>query len=92
VFFGRFSASGKGSSKTRETNLSTLSKTSPGNLFSGDFFPGGFLLLPFLSAFFVALVKRLSVRGTQKRNVFFYGVVRVISCRFFLISFLGVSR
>jgi hypothetical protein len=54
---------GKGSSKTREKKLSTFPKKSPGNFFLGDFF-----LTSFPFDFFVALVKRLSVRGTQKRD------------------------
>jgi hypothetical protein len=54
VRFGAFL--GKGSSKTREKNC------------TGEiFFAGGFsTFFPF--DFFVALVKRLSVRGTQKRD------------------------
>ena len=39
-----------------------------GGIFLGDFFSGGFFLTPFPFDFFVALVKRLSVRGTQKRD------------------------
>jgi hypothetical protein len=55
---------GKGSSKTQEKFLSTFQKKSPGKYFFG----GGFFQLLFLSIFVVALVKRLSVRGTQKRD------------------------
>jgi hypothetical protein len=52
---------GKGSSKTREQQ-----KNHRGNIFSG----GGFFFFRFFFPFdfFVALVKRLSVRGTQKRD------------------------
>jgi hypothetical protein len=42
----------KGSSKTRETNLSAFPNNSQGkHFFGGDFFPGGFVLLLFLSTF-----------------------------------------
>jgi hypothetical protein len=60
---------GKGSSKTREKKLSTFQKKSPGKYFFGrNFFSGCFFLTSFPFDFFVALVKRLSVRGTQKRD------------------------
>jgi hypothetical protein len=61
---------GKGSSKTRENKMSTFQKKNHrGNIFSGgNFFLGDFFLTPFPFDFFVALVKRLSVRGTQKRD------------------------
>jgi hypothetical protein len=54
---------GKGSSKTREHKLNPFQKNQRGNIFSG-----GFFLTSFSFDFFVALVKRLSVRGTQKRD------------------------
>jgi hypothetical protein len=60
---------GKGSSKTREKKLSTFQKQLPGKyFFGGDFFSGEFFLTPFPFDFLVALVKHLSVRGTQKRD------------------------
>jgi hypothetical protein len=44
--------------------------------------------------FLVALVKRLSVRGTQRRDKKYCGVVRLIffPLPIFFIAFLGVSR
>ena len=69
---------GKGSSKTREKNC------------TGEiFFAGGFsTFFPF--DFFVALVKRLSVRGTQKRDKKVLGGRASIffpPYRFFLVRF-----
>jgi hypothetical protein len=63
------SGKAKGSSKTREKKLSAFQKNSPGKYFFGGgiFFPGGFFDF-FSFEFFVALVKRLSVRETQKRD------------------------
>jgi len=60
----------QGGSKTRETFFECVSKKIAGEIFirGGIFFPGGFFLLLFLSIFVVALVKRLSVRGTQRRD------------------------
>jgi hypothetical protein len=63
---------GKGSSKTREKQLGLIEcvskKIHRGNIFRGGFFfPGGFLTF-FSFDFFVALLKHLSVRGTQKRD------------------------
>jgi hypothetical protein len=59
---------GKGSSKTRGTQLSAFPKSSRGKYFFG----GGVVWVDFFSLFFfrffIALVKRLSVRGTQKRD------------------------
>jgi hypothetical protein len=49
---------------TRKKN-EYVSKKITGEIFLGDFF---LLLTPFPFDFFVALVKRLSVRGTQKRD------------------------
>jgi hypothetical protein len=62
---------GKGSLKTREKDLSlsTCQKKSPGKyFFKGGFFSGWIFPTSFSFDFFVALVKRLSVRGTQKRD------------------------
>jgi hypothetical protein len=60
---------GKGSSKTREKKIVSFKKNHRGNIFSGGiFFLDDFFKLLFLSIFVVALVKRLSVRGTQKRD------------------------
>jgi hypothetical protein len=56
---------GKGSSKTREKKLSTKKNTGE-IIFRGEFFSGGIYLTPFPFGFVVALVKGLSVRGTQK--------------------------
>jgi hypothetical protein len=59
---------GKGSSKTREKKLS-LKKNHRGNIFSGG--RNFFWVICFNSFsfdFFVALDKRLSVKGTQKRD------------------------
>jgi hypothetical protein len=81
---------GKGSSKTREKKLSAFQKKSP-----GDFFAGCFVLTFFPFDFFVALGKRLSVRGTQKRDE---KVLRGRAFnfpppyRFCFRAFLGVSR
>jgi hypothetical protein len=81
-----------------------ISKKKPGNIFSGGGrgVPGGFFLLFFLSAFFVALVKRLSVRGTRKRDkkcvtgscVHFFPLVIVRQAELvdFFIAVVGVSR
>jgi hypothetical protein len=59
----------KGSSKTRFLLLVRSRKFHPREILfrGGIFFPGGFFSF-FSFDFFVALVKRLSVRGTQKRN------------------------
>jgi hypothetical protein len=43
-------------------------KNHRGNIFQVFFSPGGFLFTFFIRLFVVALVKRLSVRGTQKRE------------------------
>jgi hypothetical protein len=66
VRFGAFL--GQGSSKTRK-QLSTFLKNTGGIFFRGGFFfRVDFFYFFFLSTFLVALVKRLSVRGTQKRD------------------------
>jgi hypothetical protein len=73
IFLVRFWAFlGKESSKTREKELSTFQKKNRGNIFSGaDFFLGDFFnsfIFHLFIEFLVALVKHLSVRGTQKRD------------------------
>jgi hypothetical protein len=56
----------QGSSKTRGKQNGYVSKKALGVLFSGGFFFHEGLFFPL--DFFIALVKRLSVRGTQKRD------------------------
>jgi hypothetical protein len=65
LFFSAFlGVSRQGSSKTREEKIEYVSKKkSPGKYLFGCFF-----LTSFPFDFFVALVKRLSVRGTQRRD------------------------
>jgi hypothetical protein len=62
--FGRFSAR---EVRKHENLFFQFKKKSPGNIFS-IFFPGDLFLTSFSFVFFVALVKRLSVRGTQRRD------------------------
>jgi hypothetical protein len=60
--------------------MSTFQKKIAGEIFFRvEFFLGDFFLTPFPFDFFVALVKRLSVRGPLKNVIKkFYGVVRLI--------------
>jgi hypothetical protein len=70
-------------------------KFTTGNIFSGEDFFSGWICLTFFSFdFFVALVKRLSVRGTQKRDekCFAESCIPPPPYQFFFIAFLGVSR
>jgi hypothetical protein len=70
----------QGEFENTRKQIECVSKRLAGEIFfRGEiFFPGIFLTF-FLSDFFVALVKRLSVRGTQKRDKkMCCGVVRLI--------------
>jgi hypothetical protein len=59
----------QGEFENMRKKLSAFPKNHRGNIFSGgEFFLGDFVLTPFPFDFFVALVKSLSVKGTQKRD------------------------
>jgi hypothetical protein len=91
--FVRFSARGV---QKHEKKIEYVSKKNTGEIFfSGEELFLEIFQLFFLSIFFVALVKRLSVRGTQKRDKKVLGGRASIffpPYRFFFSAFLGVSR
>jgi hypothetical protein len=65
LFFSTYlGVSRQGEFENTGTKLSTFLKSSPGKNFSGV----GISFTFFLPNFFIALVKRLSVRGTQKHD------------------------
>jgi hypothetical protein len=70
VRFWALGVSRQGEFENTRNKLSTFQKNSPGKYFFGfrGVFSGVFFLTFFSFVFFVALVKRLSVRGTQKRG------------------------
>jgi hypothetical protein len=97
IFYRSFlGVSRQGEFENTRKKVEYVSKKSPGKYFFGG---GGNFWVIFLTSFpfdfFVALVERLSVRGTQKRDkksftgscVYFFSPVPI-----FFSAFLGVSR